>query len=106
MKTLRTALFCTLMIALPALAQEVRIDIKAFMFTPVKLSIATGTRVTWVNDDDDPHTVVETHKVFHSPALDTHDSFSYQFDNPGTFEYFCGLHPQMVGKVVVGGGGG
>lgn len=105
MQKLRSVLFCALMFALPAMAQEVRIDIKAFMFNPVDLQVATGTRVTWFNDDDDPHTVVETHQLFHSPALDTHDSFSYQFDNPGTFEYFCGLHPQMVGRIVVSGGG-
>lgn len=102
-KRLHFTLFTTLLVALPAFAQDVRIDIKAFMFAPTDLTIAVGTKVTWVNDDDDPHTVVETHKVFRSTALDTHDSFTYQFDNAGTFEYFCTLHPEMVGKIIVGG---
>lgn len=102
-KRLQFALFSTLLIALPALAQDVRIDIKEFMFAPTDLNIAVGTRVTWINDDQIPHTVMETHKAFHSAALDTNDSFTFQFDNPGTFEYFCALHPQMIGKIVVGG---
>jgi plastocyanin len=100
-KQLQFALLGTLMIALPTFAQDVRIDIKEFMFAPVDLNIPPGTNVTWVNDDQIPHTVMETHKAFHSAALDTNDSFSYRFDNPGTFEYFCALHPQMIGKIVV-----
>jgi len=102
-RRLQFALFSTLLIALPALAQDVRIDIKEFMFAPTDLNIAVGTKVTWINDDQIPHTVMETHKAFHFAALDTHDSFTFQFDNPGTFEYFCALHPQMIGKIVVGG---
>jgi plastocyanin len=104
MKTfLQSALVATLMVALPAFAQDVRINIKDFMFAPTDLSIPVGTKVTWVNDDQVPHTVMETHKAFHSAALDTDDSFTYQFDNAGTFEYFCALHPQMVARIVVGG---
>jgi plastocyanin len=98
---LQAALLSTLLIALPAMAQDVRIDIKEFMFGPRDLSITAGTKVTWVNDDQIPHTVMETHKAFHSAALDTDDSFTYQFDNAGTFEYFCALHPQMIGRIVV-----
>lgn len=45
--------------------------------------------------------MTETHKLFRSAALDTNDSFSYQFDTPGTYEYFCVLHPQMIGKIIV-----
>ena len=104
MKTLlQSALLNTLLIALPAFAQDVTINIKDFMFAPMDVNIAVGTRVTWVNDDQVPHTVMEIHKAFHSAALDTRDSFTYQFDNAGTFEYFCALHPQMIGKIVVGG---
>jgi plastocyanin len=84
-------------------AADVRVDIKTFMFGPTDLTIAAGTRVTWVNDDQTPHTVVETNKLFRSAALDTQDSFSYTFDQPGTYKYFCALHPQMVGTITVGG---
>jgi plastocyanin len=47
---------------------EVKIDIKEFMFDPKDLTVAVGTKVTWVNDDQVPHTVAETHKVFRSGA--------------------------------------
>jgi plastocyanin len=57
--------------------------------------------VQWINLDDIPHTVVEKTKAWRSPALDTNDTYSHTFDQPGTYEYFCGLHPQMVAKVIV-----
>jgi len=82
-------------------AQDIKIDIKEFMYSPKELTVAVGTKVTWVNDDQVPHTVVEVNKVFRSGALDTNDSFSYTFLIPGTFEYFCILHPQMIGSVRV-----
>ena len=82
-------------------AQDIQIDIKEFMYSPKELTVAVGTKVTWVNDDQVPHTVVEVNKVFRSGALDTDDSFSYTFLIPGTFEYFCILHPQMIGSVRV-----
>lgn len=90
-----------LMLSMPAWAQEVKVDIKEFMFGPKDLNVAVGTKVTWVNDDQIPHTVSETHKAFRSGALDTNDSFSWVFNTPGEFEYFCVLHPQMIGKIVV-----
>ncbi|MEE3506878.1 MULTISPECIES: cupredoxin domain-containing protein [unclassified Pseudomonas] len=82
-------------------AQDIQIDIKEFMYSPKELTVAVGTKVTWVNDDQVPHTVAEVNKVFRSGALDTGDSFSYTFLIPGTFEYFCVLHPQMIGRVRV-----
>ena len=82
-------------------AQDIQIDIKEFMYSPKELTVAVGTKVTWVNDDQVPHTVAEVNKVFRSGALDTNDSFSYTFLIPGTFEYFCILHPQMIGNVRV-----
>ncbi|MDI2594898.1 cupredoxin family copper-binding protein [Pseudomonas sp. N3-W] len=90
-----------LMLSVPVWAQDVNVDIKEFMFGPKDLTVAVGTKVTWVNDDQIPHTVSETHKVFRSGALDTHDSFSYVFNTPGEYEYFCVLHPQMIGRIVV-----
>ncbi len=77
------------------------ITIDNFTFTPKELTVAAGTTVKWVNHDDIPHTVVNKDKVFRSTALDTDDSFSYTFASAGTFDYFCGLHPHMVGKVTV-----
>jgi plastocyanin len=78
------------------------ITIDNFTFTSPELTVAAGTTVRWVNHDDIPHSVVNKDKVFRSKAaLDTDDSFSYTFASAGTFDYFCGLHPHMVGKVIV-----
>src|ERR1700737_1831438 len=77
------------------------ITIDNFTFTPKELTVAVGTTVKWVNHDDIPHTVVEKKTSFRSKALDTDDSYSYTFASAGEFDYFCGLHPHMVGKVIV-----
>ena len=100
MKKRLLAVAC-LLLSMPVWAQEVKIDIKEFMFGPKDLNVAVGTKVTWVNDDQIPHTVAETYKVFRSGALDTNDSFSWVFNTPGEYDYFCALHPQMIGKIVV-----
>jgi plastocyanin len=72
-----------------------------FTFDPPKLSIRVGTAVTWVNHDDIPHTATSAAKVFSSPVLDTDDGFTFRFDRPGTYAYFCKLHPHMSGTVEV-----
>jgi amicyanin len=77
------------------------ITIDNFTFTPPELTVAVGTTVKWVNHDDIPHTVANKDKAFRSQALDTDDSYSFTFTSAGTFDYFCGLHPHMVGKVIV-----
>jgi plastocyanin len=77
------------------------ITIDNFTFTPKELTVAVGTTVKWVNHDDIPHTVANKDKAFRSQALDTDDSYSFTFASAGTFDYFCGLHPHMVGKVIV-----
>lgn len=78
---------------------EVRID--NFSFGPTEVTVPAGTTVTWTNHDDIPHTVVSTDKVFKSKVLDTDDRFSFTFSDPGTYPYFCSIHPKMTGKVVV-----
>ena len=80
-------------------ANEITID--NFTFTPKELTVAVGTTVKWVNHDDIPHTIVEKKTTFRSKALDTDDSYSFTFTSAGTFDYFCGLHPHMVGQVSV-----
>jgi plastocyanin len=77
------------------------VTIDNFTFTPKDLTVAVGTTVKWVNHDDIPHTVVEKNTTFRSKALDTDDSYSFTFTSAGSFDYFCGLHPHMVGKVIV-----
>ena len=77
------------------------VTIDNFTFGPKELTVAVGTTVKFVNHDDIPHSVVETNKAFRSKALDTDDAYSYTFASAGTFAYFCGLHPKMVGKIIV-----
>ena len=83
----------------PTSSTEVKID--NFSFGPATLAVAAGTTVTWTNRDDIPHTVVSEDKAFKSKALDTDEKFSFTFAKPGTYGYFCSIHPKMTGKVVV-----
>jgi plastocyanin len=83
----------------PAVPAEVKID--NFSFGPAAITVSSGTTVTWTNRDDIPHTVVSDDKVFKSKVLDTDEKFSYTFGKPGTYPYFCSVHPKMTGKVVV-----
>jgi plastocyanin len=77
------------------------VTIDNFTFSPKELTVAMGTTVKFVNHDDIPHTVVEKNLSFRSKALDTDDTYSYTFATAGSFDYFCGLHPHMVGKIIV-----
>jgi len=80
----------------------VAIKIDNFSFTPQTTTVPTGTQVTWTNQDDIPHTVVSDDKTtFKSHALDTDEKFSFTFTKPGTYEYFCSIHPKMTAKIVV-----
>ena len=95
------ALACRVVYAATALPAETRASINNFMFKPDTITVPVGTKIVWQNDDDIPHSIVETTGKFHSPALDTEDKYSFTFDKAGSYEYFCGLHPHMKGKVVV-----
>lgn len=79
----------------------VKITIDNFTFAPAELTISPGTTVTWENHDDIPHSVVEKNTLFRSKALDTNDAYSFTFTQAGIYDYFCGLHPHMVGKIIV-----
>jgi plastocyanin len=80
---------------------EISLTISNFTFRPEAITVPIGTKIVWENIDDIPHSVVETTGKFRSPALDTEEIFSFTFDKAGNYEYFCGLHPHMKGKVVV-----
>jgi plastocyanin len=72
-----------------------------FSFIPQILTVPAGTKVTWINRDDVPHTVVSVDKQFKSQPLDTDEKFSRVFDSPGTNDYFCSIHSHMTGKIIV-----
>lgn len=82
-------------------ASEVVVKIDNFSFSPATITVPAGTTVRWTNNDDIPHSVVSDNKLFKSKALDTDEQFTYKFDQPGAYSYFCGLHPKMTAKVVV-----
>jgi plastocyanin len=84
----------------PASPTEVKID--NFSFGPATVTIPAGTTITWTNNDDVPHVVTsDDNKMFKSKALDTDDHFSFTFTKPGTYNYYCAIHPKMVAKIVV-----
>jgi plastocyanin len=77
------------------------VSIKDFTFGPKSVTVKVGTAIAWTNQDDIPHNVTSTTKQFRSKALDTDDKFTFTFSTPGTYNYFCTLHPQMTGTIVV-----
>jgi plastocyanin len=83
----------------PARGAAVKID--NFSFGPADVTISAGTTITWTNHDDVPHVVASEDKLFKSKALDTDDHFSFTFSKPGTYTYYCSIHPKMTAKVVV-----
>lgn len=85
----------------PASAKEMHVSISNFTFEPRTTTIASGETVRFVNSDDMVHTIVAADGSFRSDALDTGDSFAKTFLKPGTYAYFCGLHPFMKGTIVV-----
>jgi plastocyanin len=88
-------------VAEPAVTGATEVKIDNFTFGPQRVTVRPGTTVTWINQDDIPHTVVSTSLAFRSKVLDTDDKFSFTFTTAGTFEYFCSLHPHMTGTIVV-----
>jgi 3',5'-cyclic AMP phosphodiesterase CpdA len=81
-------------------ANEIGID--NFAFTPPVLTVKPGTKVTWINGDDVPHLIVSVQRAWRqSPVLDTDQRFSATLNAPGTYSYFCSLHPMMQGKIIV-----
>jgi plastocyanin len=87
----------------PTTQAAATVKIENFAFLPKELDIAVGTTVTWQNADDVPHTATskDDPQVFDSGPLDTDDKFSFTFNKPGRYAYYCKVHPHMQGVVVV-----
>jgi plastocyanin len=87
----------------PVDSEPKQISIDNFKYVPDTLTISAGTKVTWTNHDDMPHTVTSTGKprILDSQALDTDDQFSHVFAESGTYTYVCTVHPKMSGQVIV-----
>ena len=85
-----------------ASGKQNRIEIKDFAFNPQTITVKSGEKVTWINRDEEPHTVVSVGKQFKkSTALDTDQEFTITAGAPGTYDYFCSVHPKMTGTIVV-----
>ena len=83
-------------------ANKNTIEIKDFNFNPKTLTVKSGEKITWINRDEEPHTVVSVEKQFKkSPPLDTDQEFTVTAGPPGTYTYFCSVHPKMTGTIVV-----
>ena len=83
-------------------AKKNQIVIKDFHFTPQTLTVKSGEKITWINRDEEPHTVVSVEKQFKKSApLDTDQEFIITAGVPGTYTYFCSVHPKMTGTIVV-----
>lgn len=79
-----------------------QVGIRNFHFEPMQLVVPAGATVTWTNHDEEPHTVTSAGNGFKSSgALDTDDHYSAVFTKPGTYAYYCSIHPQMTGTIVV-----
>jgi plastocyanin len=72
-----------------------------FAFMPDTLTIRVGQTVTWINNDETEHTATSDTSVFDSGFLAPGQSFTFRFTSTGTFPYFCQIHPDMVGRIIV-----
>ena len=86
---------------LATLALAATIHLKDDSYKAATITVPVGATVTFVNDDDDAHTVTSTTGLFDSKGLDTHGVWKHTFKKPGIYDYFCELHPFMKGKIVV-----
>src|SRR5918993_4760537 len=85
---------------------EMTVSIQDFFFEPDQITVAPGTTVTWVNDGEEPHTSTADDGTWDSGTLQPGESYSFTFDEPGDYSYFCEIHPDMTASVKVSGGGG
>jgi plastocyanin len=87
----------------PTSQPSVKVRIDNFAFVPKELTIPVGTTITWQNADDVPHTATskDEPQTFDSGALDTDDKYSFTFNKPGKYAYYCKVHPHMTGVVIV-----
>ncbi len=82
---------------------SVSVNIKNFSFDSSTLNVKIGTKVTWVNNDNVSHTVTSDFgNLLSSGTLSPGQSFSFTFNNAGSINYHCAIHPMMKGSVVVG----
>jgi plastocyanin len=77
------------------------VTISNFAFDPKELTVSKGTKVTWTNNDSVNHTITSDSGAFESGDLAKGDSFSFTFNDTGSFSYHCKIHPLMTAKIIV-----
>ena len=100
MLKLTLAIFLTINLG-RAMAANVEVKISNFTFAPAEVTVHSGDTVTFKNEDDIPHSVVAKDGTFKLKVMDTNETGVVTFAKAGEFSYFCGLHPHMLGKVIV-----
>ncbi|RDS85538.1 cupredoxin domain-containing protein [Dyella psychrodurans] len=86
----------------PKGAKVYQVAIHNFAFEPKTITVPTGAYVVWVNRDEEPHVVTSAGALFTpSKALDTGDTHVVTLSRPGTYTYYCSIHPMMVGTIIV-----
>ncbi|MGW3966133.1 plastocyanin/azurin family copper-binding protein [Amycolatopsis sp. NPDC005003] len=95
--------FLNVPLASPAAAATQQVMMQGYAYSPVALTVRVGDTVTWMQHDEAPHDVVTTSApvAFRSPQLSAGQSWSYTFRQPGTYQYYCSVHPDMRASVTV-----
>lgn len=75
------------------------VSIENFFFNPAELSVEAGTTVKWANNDSAPHQI--SGAGFESQSFSRGESYTFTFDQAGTYDYHCAIHPSMTGKIIV-----
>jgi plastocyanin len=88
-------------LAMQVLAQGTSVSIESFKFAPSTISVAANAPITFVNKDGAPHQVVVSGKPFKTAVLQKGQSGSITIADKGSYNYVCGLHPSMTGKIEV-----
>jgi len=100
-KVVTVTLALTLALAAAGDAATPGVQIHQFKFLPAQLTVPVGATVTWTNGDEETHTVTATDRAYTSTGLEHGEKFAHRFTAPGTYTYFCALHPHMTATVVV-----
>lgn len=88
-------------LAASAETKATKVSIANFQFAPTEVTIAAGESVTWVNDDGAPHGLEYHDGSAGKDLLLPGASYNRRFDQPGTYDYNCSVHPYMTGRVIV-----
>lgn len=93
----------TVLVATPAQAATQQVMMANYAFSPAALTVHVGDTVTWMQHDQAPHDATTTSAPvsFRSPQLSQGQSWSYTFRTPGTYAYYCSVHPDMRATVTV-----